>query len=81
MLVAADTNILIDQALGDANVIDALATIKQRLPQANLVVTQTVLIELAWAADYDDDPKVQEAAAIALIHCATGGINLWIWCP
>ena len=49
MLIAADTNVLLDLALEVEAVADALATIRQRLPDARFVVPPTVLHELALA--------------------------------
>ena len=34
VLVAVDTNILLDQAIGDQDVIDAIGVIKSRLPES-----------------------------------------------
>jgi predicted nucleic acid-binding protein len=66
VLVAVDTNVLLDQALDDADVIDAIAVIRERLGDIRLIVTPTVLHELAWAADDADDPETREAALKAL---------------
>jgi len=66
VLVAVDTNVLLDQALDDADVIDAIAVIRERLGDVRLIVTPTVLHELAWAADNDDDRETREAALKAL---------------
>ncbi|MFZ1220446.1 MAG: PIN domain-containing protein [Chthoniobacterales bacterium] len=73
MLVAVDTNVLIDQALDDANVIGALATIQKRLENVKLIVTPTVLHELAWAVDHSDEPEVRNAALRALEHLQEWG--------
>ena len=75
MLIAVDTNVLLDQAVGSADVLDALATIKRRLPQAKFIVTSTVLEELAWAVDNDDDPGVRAAALEAIISLDRWGYD------
>ena len=45
MLIAADTNVLLDLALEVGAVVDALATMRQRLPEARFVVPPTVLLQ------------------------------------
>jgi predicted nucleic acid-binding protein len=72
VLVAADTNVLIDYALDDADVIDAISVIRERLGNVRLIVTPTVLHELAWAADNEDDRETREAAVKAL-----GSLREW----
>ena len=47
VLIAVDTNVLLDQAVGDQDVIDAIEVTKSRLPDARLIVPPTVLEELA----------------------------------
>ena len=47
MLLAVDTNVLLDQALENADVLDALEVIRERLDDARFIVTSTVLEELA----------------------------------
>ena len=47
MLIAVDTNVLLDLALGVETVIDAIDTIRKRLPAIRFVVPPTVLQELA----------------------------------
>ncbi len=47
MLIAVDTNVLLDQALGDEDVLDALNLIRERLQNARFIITPTVLQELA----------------------------------
>lgn len=70
MLIAVDTNVLIDQALGEADVIDALDIIRKRIPKAQFVVLRTVIEELAWAAIYDSGSEAGGAASTAL-QCMT----------
>lgn len=73
MLVAVDTNVLIDQALDDADVIGALAIIQKRLENVKLIVTPTVLHELAWAVDHSDEQEICDAAMRALTHLQEWG--------
>ena len=37
MLIAVDTNVLLDQAVGDADVLDAILTLKTRLKGASFI--------------------------------------------
>ena len=47
MLIGIDANVLIDEELGDASVKEALATIRRKIPRAQLVVPEIVVGELA----------------------------------
>lgn len=67
MLVAVDTNVLLDQAVNDAAVIGALSVIRKRLANVKLIITPTVLQELAWAVDHADQ-DTRKAALEALTH-------------
>lgn len=73
MLVAVDTNVLLNQALEDADVIGALAIIQKRLENVKLIVTPTVLHELAWAVDHSGDQEICGAALRALEHLQEWG--------
>ena len=73
MLVAVDTNVLLDQAVGDADVIDALSIIQKRLKNIQLNVTPTVLHELAWAVDHAEEQETRQAALHALAHLQEWG--------
>jgi len=66
VLVAVDTNVLIDQALGDRDVVGALAIIRKRLPRSSFIVPPTVLEELAWAADHAPEQEIKDACLHAL---------------
>jgi len=66
MLIAADTNVLLDLAQDVEAVRDALETIRQRLPDARLVVPPTVLHELALAVSGADKETTRKAALRAL---------------
>ena len=46
VFVAVDTNVLIDQAGGNENVLDALEIIRRRFKDADFIVTPTVIEEL-----------------------------------
>jgi predicted nucleic acid-binding protein len=73
VLVAADTNVLLDQANGEGDVIEAISIIQDRLENVRLIVTPTVLHELAWAVDHDDDPETRSAATKALVNLLQWG--------
>ena len=66
LLVAADSNVLIDEELGEADVLDALATIRKRLPQAQFVLTETVFQELAWLSQNAESQEDRATASGAL---------------
>ena len=73
MLVAVDTNVLLDQAQGDAKVIGSIEIIRQRLDNVKLIITPTVLHELAWAADHEEDFATRNDAINALSHLLEWG--------
>lgn len=75
MLIAADTNVLLDLALEVGAVVDAFATIRQRLPNARLVVPPTVLHELALAVRTGETPRIRKAALLALSQLRAWGFE------
>ena len=64
--LAADTNVLLDLVEPVENVLDALATIDRRLPNADRLVTPSVLDELAFLSDSGETRQVREAARKAI---------------
>lgn len=62
-LVAVDTNVALDFAKGIDDVCDAIATIQSRIVGVELLLSPTVLGELANASVSDPDPEVRAAAA------------------
>ena len=60
MLVAVDTNVLLDQAVNDADVIGSLSVIRKRLANVKLIITPTVLQELAWAVDNAEEEDTRK---------------------
>jgi predicted nucleic acid-binding protein len=76
VLIAVDTNVLLDQALGDEDVLDALSVIRERLQNSRFIVTPTVLQELAWIADNGDTAEEKKAASKAL-----GNLREWGYEP
>ena len=67
MLIAVDTNVLLDLALGVETIIDAIETIRKRLPSVRFVVPPTVLQELALLFQTGDTERQRKAAHLALI--------------
>ena len=70
-LVAVDTNVLLDRANDDELVIDALATIRRRLPDCELIVTPTVVEEIVLKAERDDhalDRRLAQRVLAALVE-------------
>ena len=68
MLIAVDTNVLLDLALGVEVVIDALETIQKRIPGVRLVVLPTVLQELAFLLQNGETDRQRNAARAALVN-------------
>lgn len=66
MLVAVDTNVPIDLAKGMADVVDALAVIRERVTGARLIAPPTVALELAYLREFADEDDVRSAAQTAL---------------
>lgn len=73
MLIAVDTNVLLDQAIKDAYVLDALSTIKARIKQTELILTPTVLEELGVQSEKGTTKAKREAAETALDHLLDWG--------
>lgn len=69
---AADTNLLLDLADRDEDVLDAMAVIEQRLPQGDWLVSPSVLDELAFLADSGDTPQLRQSARLAFRQLRTG---------
>lgn len=67
MLIAADTNVLLDRATDNADVIDALGTIRERIKAARFIVTPTAIQELA--ALYEKGNQEQKLAAERALSC------------
>jgi predicted nucleic acid-binding protein len=63
--LAADTNVLLDLADGVEDVLDALAVIEQRLPDAERLTPPSVLDELAYLADSGQTERVRASAGKA----------------
>lgn len=70
--LAGDTNLLLDLADGDEDVLDAVAIIGQRLPQAEWLVSPSVLDELAFLTDSGDTLQLRQSARIAFQQLQSG---------
>ena len=66
MLIAVDTNVPLDLANEVADVVDALAVIRERIPGARLIAPPTVALELAYLSEFADEDGVRAAAQTAL---------------
>ena len=73
MLLAVDTNVLLDQALENADVLDALEIIRERLPEARFIVTSTVIEELSRLAFRGETAEGRMPADIALQSMTSWG--------
>ena len=75
-LLAGDANVAIDLAQDNEWVLDAMSTIRRRLPGCSLLLPPTVSDELAWLADHAEAVKEREAARKFLRHHRTWGFEL-----
>ena len=71
MLIAVDTNVPLDLANEVADVVDALAVIRERIPGARLIAPPTVTLELAYLSEFADEEDVRDAAQTALRSLAS----------
>lgn len=71
MLIAVDTNVPLDLANEVADVVDALAVIRERIPGARLIAPPTVALELAYLSEFADEDDVRAAAQTALRSLAS----------
>src|ERR1700722_20154732 len=74
--IAVDTNVLFDLVQKVEVVIDCLETIDKRIPNRNIIVLPTVIIELQKRVK-SGDPKEQSIAAKALSSI----LNPWGFSP
>ena len=65
-LIAVDTNVLLDMALADDDVLDAIETIRKRISSAQFIVPPTVAHELVDQLDHADTKRKRDAAKTAL---------------
>ncbi len=70
--LAGDTNLLLDLADGDEDVLDALAVIDERLPKADWLVSPSVLDELAFLTESGDTLPVRQCASVAFQQLRSG---------
>ena len=76
-LVAVDTNFPILLAEGNDDALDALALVQARMRPAQILVSRTVLLELAYKSRNDPDAEVRRIAQAAL----TGLRSRWNFSP
>ena len=75
-LLAGDANVAIDLAQDNEWILDAMSTIRGRLPGCSLLLPPTVSEELAWLADQADAAKEREAARKFLRQHRAWGFEL-----
>jgi hypothetical protein len=73
VLIAADTNVLLDQAKGIESIADCLDVCRERLKIDHFLVTPTVLQELAQQLDFGDTKEEREWAHSALTKMRSWG--------
>ena len=61
-VLAGDTNVGMDLAQGNDWVLEAVSSIRRRLPDCSLLVRPTVLEELAWLGVRAEETLEREAA-------------------
>jgi predicted nucleic acid-binding protein len=66
MLIAADTNVLMDLAAEVESVVDALGLVRQRVAGARWIVLPTVIQELRFIAKYGETEEEERLAVKAL---------------
>jgi predicted nucleic acid-binding protein len=66
VLIAVDTNVLLDHAIGKEKIPDCLDVLRQRLKVDEFLVTPTVLQELAYQADCGGTKEEKDVARGAL---------------
>jgi predicted nucleic acid-binding protein len=75
-ILAGDTNVGMDLAQGNDWVLDAISTIRRRLPDCSMLVPPTVLEELAWLGLHAEEMPEREAAFKFLRRHRTWGFQL-----
>jgi len=75
-LLAVDANVALDLAQESGWVLDALSTIRARLPGCSLLVPPTVSEELAWLADHAEEATTRTDARKFLRRHRTWGFEL-----
>ena len=71
MLIAVDTNVVLDLAADVDDVSDALSVLRQRVKGAQLITSPTVNLELAYLSQFADEDDVKSAAQTALRSLAS----------
>src|ERR1700723_157035 len=68
--IAVDTNILFDLVQGIEVVVDCLETIAERIPNSNIIVLPTVILELQkWAKSGDrTEQQIAAKALSSILH-------------
>lgn len=71
MLIAVDTNVPLDLAVGVDDVTDALTVIRQRINASRLITPPTVNLELAFLSQFAEENAVRADARTALHSLAS----------
>jgi predicted nucleic acid-binding protein len=75
-LIAVDGNVVLDLADDNEDVLDAIATIRERLPTSRFVLTPSVFQELVHVATRDPAPARREWGLRALRHLKRWRLDL-----
>lgn len=80
-ILAADTNVPLDLALGRDLVLDAVAAIRKRIPHRFILVPPTVAGELVTLAEHDASAEKRAAAARFFTEHRAWGFRLLSFVP
>jgi hypothetical protein len=73
--LAGDTNLLLDLADSDEDVLDAVAVVDQRMPDAEWLISPSVLDELAFLTDSGDTSELRQSARAAFQQLESGDLR------
>ena len=76
LLVVADSNVPLDLARGCEDVLDAIALIRRRLRGGKMLIPPRVVRELAFLAEFADEPETRASAAAFLRRHREWGCQL-----
>jgi predicted nucleic acid-binding protein len=77
-LIAVDTNVIIDYAVGDDVVLDCFSTISRRIPKSIIFVLPTVIQELTSIAFDDQETREKRQIVGIALHSL---VKLWGFQP
>jgi predicted nucleic acid-binding protein len=76
MVFVLDSNVLIELAENDEDVLDAIARIRERVRAVKFIVPPRVLVELLWLKENASEERIRNASA-----CALASLLKWKFTP